>query len=45
MGISPGWEFETKDGVVVLVKELVKVPLVWNLVVEKEGRKLRRGFV
>ena len=29
------------DGVVVLVK----VPLVWNLEVEKEGRKLRRGLV
>lgn len=24
---------------------LVKVPLVWNLEVEKEGRKLRRGLV
>jgi hypothetical protein len=30
-----------KEGVVVLVN----VPLVWNLVVEKDGRKLRRGFV
>ena len=24
---------------------LVKVPLVWNFEVEKEGRKLRRGLV
>ena len=23
----------------------MNVPLVWNLVVEKDGRKLRRGFV